>query len=530
MKPLHALLTAMMVLVPWAPTRADDFARRVDADGDLVLAADQLAVAVQRVSTGSVESADLLALVGLTDVTGVLDVALDGDLAVVLVERSGSGAGGLLLSFRRTLPGGVPTWVSAGQADPVDDFFHGQASMLTITEYHGFVELRGDVIALAQGFVAQGTSRYALMTGYAQRVNGPVYFSESSFQPGTISSLAVGAPLPVLGAPDEVAAVVGVHLTAGLAPTLVRTFAISADAAQVTITSTHQGTPGSDTDFGVAVALQDGILAIGEPGADLGGSDTGRVLLYDISTSSTPLLALTSPAPTDGDRFGRALALSTDGQRLAISKRHADVLAGANGAGVVRLARPGDVSEGEPAWTLSGDTLGFGATLAAPGADFGADLSFASDDLLVVGAPGDAPLDGFLAAFDLPATPWIQTQQSPALAGTGGVLPRLRLEAGVFADGPLVLGVRDAAPNSTTFALLGFSPLLAPAKGGLVYPSIDVLKLFPTDGAGRFLVKTTWTPEFVALGPLDLHVQFWTADPGAVLGFSATDGGVLHQH
>merc|ERR1719221_2562103 len=70
--------------------------------------------------------------------------------------------------------------------------------------------------------------------------------------------------------------------------------------------------------FGLAVALNsDGTrLAVGAYGDDDRGSQSGSVYVFDGATGTT-LLKVTAGDGAAGAKFGRAVALSSDGTRLA---------------------------------------------------------------------------------------------------------------------------------------------------------------------------------------------------------------------
>jgi len=499
---------------------ANNFGRRADADGDLIVVADDLTAGVVSISNVAFESANLLATTTIPNFTGVLDVAIEGDHALVLVERSNGAEGVLLMHFRRLLVIGSPTWIAAGQADvAADSFIEG------FSNYRGFVELRDGVGVVAHSF-GTGNDEVLFASMYDLTASAVNWITDTPVSPGHATSLAVGAAQGFLGG-DEFAIALGIdNPNVG---EIVVTLAASELSQLILLALIYQpAAPG--TRFGDSVAVDGHLTVIGEPGADVGGTDTGRVLVFDHTVSTvTPIATLTSPTPTDGDELGRSVAINDAADLIALGERHSDAIVptSSNSTGYVRFAVP--TPSGTQAWGLTHDTAGFGAPLGGANENLGVDISFGADDLLIAGAPGTSTLNGYISWFALPSAPWVEVEQSPALAGTPG-LPEMHMEGAVFADGPIVVGVRNAQPSSTTFVIIGLSAVFAPAKGGILYPSFDVLRMFPTNASGQFVVPSTWTSDFASFGPLDMHFQFWTLDPGAVSGFSATDGGVFHQY
>jgi outer membrane protein assembly factor BamB len=70
-------------------------------------------------------------------------------------------------------------------------------------------------------------------------------------------------------------------------------------------------TPTSYDHFGAAVALDDGRVLIGAPRDDTNGVNVGQVHLLDAATGAR-LQTFDDPTPTDGDRFGSAVAIDGD--------------------------------------------------------------------------------------------------------------------------------------------------------------------------------------------------------------------------
>lgn len=149
--------------------------------------------------------------------------------------------------------------------------------------------------------------------------------------------------------------------------------------------------------FGAAVAVHDGMVAVGAPHESTGGFQAGAVFIYERRASGWVLQQqLLRPHAMNDDLAGSAIAM--DGQTLVIGVPKADVRALDTGAAEVFERVDG-------AWSHV-------ATLAAPqpciGAFFG--LSVAVDgDSIFVGAPGDdalGPLSGRVHVFHRTSAGW----------------------------------------------------------------------------------------------------------------------------
>lgn len=117
--------------------------------------------------------------------------------------------------------------------------------------------------------------------------------------------------------------------------------------------------------------------------------------------------------------------------------------------------------------------------------------------------------------------PWVSL--GGGFAGVGVPVPRLAASGPLQGGSTAQLAVLDAAPNSTTTVVIGFSELGAPFKGGVLHPSPDVLLTgLPLDGQGSWSTSAVW-PGGIPSG-IPLWWQAWTVDPGAPLGLSATNG------
>lgn len=123
--------------------------------------------------------------------------------------------------------------------------------------------------------------------------------------------------------------------------------------------------------FGSSVAIWSGIIAVGAPGNDSGGTDTGAAYLFDAGTGAQ----LPKLLPDDGDpgqRFGSSIALA-DGVVVVGSPLDQDsgpfsgsayLFDIATGAQIAKLV-PGDLAKGDnfgTAVAISGGVVAVGAT------------------------------------------------------------------------------------------------------------------------------------------------------------------------
>ncbi|GJM23260.1 MAG: hypothetical protein DHS20C15_31750 [Planctomycetota bacterium] len=108
-----------------------------------------------------------------------------------------------------------------------------------------------------------------------------------------------------------------------------------------------------------------------------------------------------------------------------------------------------------------------------------------------------------------------------ALAGTPGA-PAL-VGAGTQLPGEVVtLALSDALPVTLSSLVAGFDELGVFFKGGTMVPTVDFLLLRATNGFGEVEVSFPW-PAGVPTG-FETYWQFWVQDPGAPVGWSASNG------
>jgi hypothetical protein len=126
--------------------------------------------------------------------------------------------------------------------------------------------------------------------------------------------------------------------------------------------------------LGSSVAVQGGMVIVGEPGDDTGAVDSGSVRVYD-AVGGQLIDTLLAPAPAANNQLGNAIAF--DGKLVVAGSASAG-----GGRGLVVSWRLSDTGSATNLGSLEGDTVndGLGASLAV------------SQNLVAIGAPG-SPAD-----------------------------------------------------------------------------------------------------------------------------------------
>lgn len=126
--------------------------------------------------------------------------------------------------------------------------------------------------------------------------------------------------------------------------------------------------------------------------------------------------------------------------------------------------------------------------------------------------------DIVVAKFELETLPWEVLgggkkglKDVPNLAGGGWLTP----------GSPARISARGGAPGSGALLFAGFSAWNAPVFGGTFMPSPDIYLPVWLGTQGGFDLVFPWPT--VPAG-ISLYLQMWIADPGAALGWSATNG------
>jgi hypothetical protein len=155
----------------------------------------------------------------------------------------------------------------------------------------------------------------------------------------------------VVGAPDDD----GQQLRSGLA------YVFDATTGAVERTLEHPDASNDDR-FGASVAIDDDYIAVGVPEDDEGGSNAGAVVVYRASDGQL-IRVITDPSPDAGDQFGRAIDLH-DGL-LAVGVENDESLGTAIGAAYLF-----DVSSGQLVRSVAAPETGadsFGTSVSIDG-------------------------------------------------------------------------------------------------------------------------------------------------------------------
>lgn len=117
-------------------------------------------------------------------------------------------------------------------------------------------------------------------------------------------------------------------------------------------------------------------------------------------------------------------------------------------------------------------------------------------------------------------TPSAFQQYGSAKLGSNG-FPKL-MGTGLLAPGSAnTLALSRARPSSPATLVGGSSLLNAPFKGGTMVPMPQALLFLTTNPAGELHLPLTW-PSGVPAG-LEIFLQYWISDPGALSGLAASN-------
>ena len=217
--------------------------------------------------------------------------------------------------------------------------------------------------------------------------------------------------------------------------------------------------------------------------------------------------------------WANQLDFSNEGDAEAAIVALAAELNAAGGVTALRFTTPSSTFDHDVGqlWHSADATTLFGETLIRSGGTW----------KLANPLPGgsNAPLNGafpFALDFTLVNTsPW--TDLGMGLAGTAGQTPLLVGSGELLADTQATLSLSNCLPGANVYLVAGFSELSAPFKGGVMIPSVDLLRgPFSATGAGEFEVSVTW-PAGVPSG-FESWFQAWVQDAGGPAGFAASNG------
>jgi len=152
------------------------------------------------------------------------------------------------------------------------------------------------------------------------------------------------------------------------------------------------------------------------------------------------------------------------------------------------------------------------------------DVGLGSDIHKNVSIIGTTVLDGSLPSCPLP------NNYGTGLAGTGGIVPHLTTSGGspVQDNGAFAIQLQNGRGGATAFVMVSLAPAARPQLGGtlLVDPSIGFFAAFPLGGtpgvagAGSLTIPAN----LGAAVNLDLYLQAFVQDPGAVQGWAFSEG------
>ena len=271
------------------------------------------------------------------------------------------------------------------------------------------------------------------------------------------------------------------------------------------------------TGWGDDLDVDEGIAAVGQP--FFGAGYEGRIFMYDVASDGS--LSAHGEVMSDEalDYWGQQVEV--DGDLIAFSELQADVVIGAQlFAGAVRFMRP-DPSTGD--YVLTGEAIH--RTNPYLGSGFGQSLSLTADGTrLAVGSPG-APIpggsDGQYAWRSVEPVSVFRTNAFPSVPGALGPVEG-SLEGSTRTNAPYVLRLRNAAPGGIGFLVLGATQLDVPFKGGVLFPSPDLIVPLLVDPTGAWELKTTW-PDLTGFD-YSVYQQIWIQDNAAPVGLSSTVG------
>ena len=238
-------------------------------------------------------------------------------------------------------------------------------------------------------------------------------------------SVAVAGDLVVVGVPDD--------NTGGSDAGVVFVYSLVSMTPTVPIHTLTNPFPGSDDEFGRAVAISGSRLIVGCPEGDFGAPDTGCAYLYDLSggAPTEPLVEIPNPDNL-GTNFGVSVAI--DGELFVVGAVPED---GATDECRVFVYDAAGGSPSVPIWTFSDAT-------PATNDNFGQGVSISGLQVVVSAPTADigATDSGVAYVFDLeagiPETP-IHTIQNPTPAASD----RFGNSIQIFADGLLVGAALD---------------------------------------------------------------------------------------
>ncbi|MHC4844778.1 MAG: DUF7948 domain-containing protein [Planctomycetota bacterium] len=223
------------------------------------------------------------------------------------------------------------------------------------------------------------------------------------------------------------------------------------------------------------------------------------------------------------DAFGVVtVAGYTESPDFPLSPGAYDATMGQGEAFVTRLRSEGDAVAHSTFFGGANDEEALGLALDAHGAAIIAGQTDSFDMAVTPNAVDGSYAtggDAFVARLEIP--PWADV--GFALAGTGGLSPRLVGTGTLEVGTPGSLTLTDGKPNSLAFLFGGVFNGNAPFKGGTLvpFPAAIILQVGTLPDGSLPLGWLAWPPGLPA--GIDLYLQVWISDPGAVSGASASN-------
>ncbi len=228
------------------------------------------------------------------------------------------------------------------------------------------------------------------------------------------SSVAISGSRVVVGAPDSD--------SAGSADSgAAYVFNLATATPTVPVAEFTYPSPAPGDDFGAAVSIDGLTIAVAATGKNVSGQTAaGAVYLYSLgsATPTVPVMTLTNPSPDADDRYGNAVALSSNILVIGCGNEETSESA----VGIAYVHDLAGVTPTSPVHTLQNPTPGRQD-------NFGSSVAIAAGNRIAVGASGDstaATLGGSVYIFELssptPTAPVHTISGSIAGASFGGQL------------------------------------------------------------------------------------------------------------
>ncbi|HZJ72379.1 MAG TPA: S8 family serine peptidase, partial [Planctomycetota bacterium] len=111
----------------------------------------------------------------------------------------------------------------------------------------------------------------------------------------------------------------------------------------------------------------------------------------------------------------------------------------------------------------------------------------------------------------------------PGGVAGGAGLPLLAGSGPLVAGEGVTLALTNGKPLASAFLVVGFAPLNAAFKGGVLVPAVNLLLPgLPLNGAGALSLSAAWPTGLPAASKV--YFQMWMPDPAAVAGLAGSNG------